>query len=63
MSIRIAIMGFGRMGRNIFRAVYGRDDIQVVAINDIAAPAAMEYLLRFDSLHGRFSDPVRIAHA
>jgi len=53
-------MGFGRMGRNIFRAVYPRDDIEIVAINDIADPRAMEYLLRFDSLHGRFRDPVRI---
>jgi len=60
MGIRVAIMGFGRMGRNIFRALYPRDDIEVVAINDIADPRAMEYLLRFDSLHGRFPDPISV---
>lgn len=60
MTIRVAIMGFGRIGRNIFRAIYPRDDIQLVAINDIAPPEALEYLLRFDTLQGRFSDPVRI---
>ena len=60
MAIRVAIMGFGRMGRNVFRAIYPRDDIEVVAINDIAPATAMEYLLRFDSLHGRFPDPVRV---
>jgi glyceraldehyde 3-phosphate dehydrogenase len=51
-------MGFGRMGRNIFRALHGRDDIEIVAINDIADPKAMVYLLRFDTLHGRFKEPV-----
>lgn len=60
MSIRVALMGFGRMGRNVFRAIYPRDDIEVVAINDIAHPSAMEYLLRYDSLQGRFRDPVKI---
>lgn len=60
MSIRVAIMGFGRIGRNIFRTIYPRDDITLVAINDIAPPEALEYLLRFDTLQGRFSDPVRI---
>ncbi len=60
MTVRVAIMGFGRIGRNIFRALYPREDLEVVAINDIASPLAMEYLLRFDSLHGPFSEPVRI---
>lgn len=60
MATRVAIMGFGRMGRNIFRALYPRDDIEIVAINDIAPAQSMEYLLRFDSLHGRFPGPVRI---
>ncbi len=60
MTIRVAIMGFGRIGRNVFRALYDRTDIDVVAINDIAPPEAMEYLLRYDTLQGRFSDPVRI---
>ena len=60
MTIRVAIMGFGRMGRNVFRALYPRDDIEVVAINDIADPKALEYLLRFDSLQGSFPEPVHI---
>ncbi len=60
MGIRIAIMGFGRMGRNIFRLLYPRDDIEVVAIDDIAAPEAMEYLLRYDSRLGPLEDPVEL---
>lgn len=60
MSIRVAIMGFGRLGRNVFRAIYPRDDIEIVAINDIADPKAMEYLLRYDTLQGAFPEPVRI---
>ncbi|MHC4392327.1 MAG: type I glyceraldehyde-3-phosphate dehydrogenase [Planctomycetota bacterium] len=59
MSIRVAIMGFGRIGRNVFRAIYGRDDMEVVAISDLADPKAMEYLLRFDSLFGQFPEPVQ----
>lgn len=51
-------MGFGRIGRNIFRSLYSRDDIQVVAISDIVDPPALEYLLQFDTVHGRFPDPV-----
>jgi len=60
MAIRVAIMGFGRMGRNLFRAVYRDPAIEIVAINDIAAPDALEYLLQFDSLHGHFGEPVRV---
>jgi len=60
--IRVAINGFGRIGRNIFRAIYHRDDITVAAINDIADPKAMAYLLRFDSLRGPFPEPVRVVN-
>ena len=60
MAIRVAIMGFGRMGRNLFRAFYSDPEIDVVAINDIAGPEAIEYLLQYDSLHGRFEEPVRV---
>jgi glyceraldehyde 3-phosphate dehydrogenase len=60
VAIRVAIMGFGRMGRNLFRAVYHDPGIDVVAINDIAEPGAVEYLLQFDSLHGRFEEPVHV---
>ncbi len=51
-------MGFGRIGRNIFRILHSQDEIQVVAISDIAEPKTMEYLLRYDTVHGRFPDPV-----
>lgn len=60
MTVRVAIMGFGRMGRSVFRACYPRSDIEVVAINDIADPKAIEYLLRHDSLSGPFPEPVSI---
>ena len=60
MTIRIGIFGFGRIGRNIFRIVHKRDDIEVVAIADIADPQALAYLLRFDTVHGRFPEPVTV---
>ena len=58
MTIRIGLMGFGRIGRNVFRIVHDRDDIEVVAIVDIAEAQSLEYLLRFDTVHGRFESPV-----
>ncbi|WP_299026125.1 type I glyceraldehyde-3-phosphate dehydrogenase [uncultured Sulfitobacter sp.] len=53
---RVAINGFGRIGRNVLRAIIenGRDDIQVVAINDLAPVETNAHLLRYDSVHGRF---------
>jgi glyceraldehyde 3-phosphate dehydrogenase (phosphorylating) len=60
MTTRIGLMGFGRIGRNVFRIVHERDDVEVAAIVDIAEPQALEYLLRFDTVHGRFEDPVWI---
>ena len=60
MAIRIGIMGFGRIGRNVFRILYPRDDIQVAAIVDIADPRALVYLLKFDTVHGRFAEPVSL---
>src|ERR1700759_5324444 len=56
MSIRVAINGFGRIGRNVLRAIVEsrRNDITVVAINDLAPPETNAHLLRFDSIHGRF---------
>ena len=61
MKIRIGIMGFGRIGRNVFRILYPNDDIEVAAIVDVADPKALEYLLRFDTVHGRFEEPVWIS--
>jgi len=61
MAIRIGIMGFGRIGRNVFRILYPRDDIEIAAISDVAEPAALEYLLKYDTVHGRFLEPVEIS--
>jgi glyceraldehyde 3-phosphate dehydrogenase len=53
-------MGFGRIGRNIFRIAYDRPEIDIVAICDIAEPASLEYLLRFDTVHGHFEVPFSV---
>jgi glyceraldehyde 3-phosphate dehydrogenase len=58
MKTRIGLMGFGRIGRNVFRILHDHPDIEIVAIVDIAEPQALEYLLRFDTVHGRFLEPV-----
>lgn len=56
MTTRVAISGFGRIGRLVLRALYesGRKDIQIVAINDLADLATNAHLLKYDSVHGRF---------
>lgn len=63
MSVRVAINGFGRIGRNILRAIVenNRNDIEVVGINDLAPVATNAHLLRFDSVHGRFPGEVTVA--
>ena len=60
MAVKVAINGFGRIGRNILRAIIesGRDDIEVVSINDLGPVETNAHLLRFDSVHGRFPHPV-----
>jgi glyceraldehyde 3-phosphate dehydrogenase len=62
MAVRVAINGFGRIGRNVLRAVVesGRDDIEVVAINDLGPVETNAHLLRYDSVHGRFPGEVRV---
>lgn len=62
MAVRVAINGFGRIGRNILRAIYesGRDDIRVVAVNDLGPVETNAHLLRFDSVHGRFPHKVTV---
>ncbi len=62
MTVRVAINGFGRIGRNILRAIVesGRNDIQVVAINDLGPVETNAHLLRFDSVHGRFPHTVTV---
>lgn len=56
MTVRVAINGFGRIGRNTMRALFesGRDDIEIVAINDLAPLATNKHLLKYDSVHGTF---------
>jgi len=63
MAIRVAINGFGRIGRNVLRAIAeaGRDDIEVVAINDLGPVETNAHLLRFDSVHGRFPGEVKVS--
>ncbi len=62
MAVKVAINGFGRIGRNVLRAIIesGRTDIQVVAINDLGPVEANAHLLRFDSVHGRFPATVKV---
>jgi glyceraldehyde 3-phosphate dehydrogenase len=62
MAVRVAINGFGRIGRNVLRAIVeaGRTDIEVVAINDLGPVETNAHLLCFDSVHGRFPGQVAI---
>ncbi|MEM7721609.1 MAG: type I glyceraldehyde-3-phosphate dehydrogenase [Pseudomonadota bacterium] len=61
MAVKVAINGFGRIGRNILRAIVesGRTDIEVVAINDLGPVETNAHLLRYDSVHGRFPGEVK----
>ena len=58
--IKVGINGFGRIGRLVFRAAQGRDDIQVVAINDLISVEYMAYMLRYDTIHGQFKGTINI---
>jgi len=62
MTVKVAINGFGRIGRNILRAIVesGRKDIEVVAVNDLGPVETNAHLLRFDSVHGRFPSEVTV---
>ncbi|HBT00258.1 MAG TPA: erythrose-4-phosphate dehydrogenase, partial [Citreicella sp.] len=63
MTVKVAINGFGRIGRNVLRAIIesGRTDIEVVAINDLGPVETNAHLLQFDSVHGRFPVEVKVA--
>ncbi|HEX8076768.1 MAG TPA: type I glyceraldehyde-3-phosphate dehydrogenase [Chthoniobacterales bacterium] len=63
MTVKVAIYGFGRIGRNVLRAIVesGRTDIQVVAVNDLGPVETNAHLLRFDSVHGRFPHEVKVS--
>ena len=63
MAVKVAINGFGRIGRNVLRAIHesGRKDIEVVAINDLGPVETNAHLLRFDSVHGRYPGTVEVS--
>ena len=61
MSARVAINGFGRIGRSVFRILSQRTDIQVLALNDLSEPETLAYLCRYDTVHGRFPGTVTLA--
>ena len=57
-TVKVAINGFGRIGRLVFRQIYNMDGIDVVAINDLTSPAVLAHLLKYDSAQGRFGQNV-----
>ncbi len=57
-SVKVAINGFGRIGRLVFRQIYNMEGIDVVAINDLTSPAVLAHLLKYDSAQGRFNQEV-----
>ena len=63
MTVKVAINGFGRIGRNVLRAIVesGRNDIEVVAINDLGPVETNAHLVRYDSVHGRFPGTVTVS--
>ena len=61
MSIRVAINGFGRIGRNFFRTSYNDPDIEIVALNDLTDSKTLAHLLTYDSIHGTFQADVQYA--
>ena len=62
MAIRVAINGFGRIGRNVLRSAKqsGRTDIDFVAVNDLTDAETLAHLLKYDSVHGRYPGDVEV---
>ena len=60
MAIKVGINGFGRIGRNVFRAAAARNDIEIVGINDLLDVDYLAYMLKYDSVHGRFDGEVSV---
>ena len=58
MAIKVGINGFGRIGRLVFRVMMARDDFEVAAVNDLADAASLAYLLKYDTVHGRYPGTV-----
>ena len=60
MAIKVGINGFGRIGRLVFRAACDRKDIEIVGINDLLDANYMSYMLKYDTVHGRFNGTVEV---
>ena len=60
MKVKLGINGFGRIGRIVFRESFNRDNVEVVAINDLLDVEHLAYLLKYDSVHGRFNGKVEV---
>jgi glyceraldehyde 3-phosphate dehydrogenase len=58
MAVKVGINGFGRIGRNVFRASLGNPDIEVVAVNDLTSPATLAHLLKYDSILGNLKNEI-----
>ena len=56
--MRIAINGFGRIGRSFFREAFGLPEFDIIAVNDLTDPKTLAYLLKYDSVYGRYKNPV-----
>ncbi|HEX3629875.1 MAG TPA: type I glyceraldehyde-3-phosphate dehydrogenase [Candidatus Dormibacteraeota bacterium] len=59
MPVKVGINGFGRIGRNVYRAAHGRKDLEIVAVNDITDPPTLAHLLKYDSILGNFEGNVQ----
>jgi glyceraldehyde 3-phosphate dehydrogenase len=60
MKTKIAINGFGRIGRVFFRHAFECPDMEIIAVNDLIAPEVMAYLLKYDTVYGPYEKPVEI---
>ena len=58
-TVKVAINGFGRIGRQVYRQIFSMDGIDVVAINDLTSPKVLAHLLKYDSAQGRFHADVK----
>lgn len=58
MAVKVGINGFGRIGRLVFRAAVNNPNIEIVGINDLITPDYMAYMLKYDTIHGRFEGTV-----
>src|ERR1700750_2681045 len=60
MAVKVGINGFGRIGRNVFRAALGNKEIDFVAVNDLTSPATLAHLLKYDSILGNLPNEISV---